>query len=409
MTNRGFAILGDRLFMATLDAHLVALDAKTGAVAWDTPVDDYTKGFSITHAPLAIDGKIIVGITAGECALTGFLDAYDATTGKRLWRHHTIAQKGDPARATWQNDQSSDTGGAPTWTTGTYDAETDTLFWTTGNPSPDYDGSVRAGANLYTCSVLALDPNTGKRKWYFQFTPHDTHDWDANETPMLVDLPFHGKPRKLLIQANRNAFYYVLDRETGQFLAGKAFAHQNWAEGLDAQGHPIVKPGTDPTPDGVYICPDAQGATNFGAPSFDPKTGFFFVSVREACAVYSSRTRPPEPGQGYTGTGQRLDELIGARGAVRALDPVTGDVRWNFPMQEGSSATGVLATAGGVVFASCADGNLIGLDAATGKLLWKYQTGERIKGPPMSFAVDGEQYVAVSAGSVLYAFALLPE
>ena len=284
--------------------------------------------------------------------------------------------------------------------------ETDTLFWTTGNPSPDYDGSVRAGANLYTCSVLALDPKTGKRKWYFQFTPHDTHDWDANETPMLVDIPFRGSVRKLLIQANRNAFYYVLDRETGQFLHGKAFAHQTWATGLDDQGHPIVKPGTDPTPDGVYICPDAQGATNFAAPSFDPKTGLFFVSVREACAVYSSRTREPVPGAGYTGTGQRLDEVVGAHGAVRALDPVSGDARWNFPIQEGSSATGVLATAGGVVFASVADGNLIALEAANGKLLWHYQTGERIKSSPMSFAVDGTQYVAVSSGSVLFAFAL---
>src|SRR6266849_4670809 len=235
MANRGFAILGDRLFMGTLDSHLISLDAKTGAVIWDVAVEDYQKGFSITHAPLAIDGKIIIGITAGECALTGFVDAYDAASGKLLWRTRTIAQKGDPNRSTWPNDKAADTGGGPTWTTGTYDPETDTLFWTTGNPSPDYDGSVRAGANLYTCSVLALDPNTGKMKWYFQFTPHDTHDWDANETPMLVDAPFRGKVRKLLIQANRNAFYYVLDRQTGQFLHGKAFAHQNWATGLDDQ------------------------------------------------------------------------------------------------------------------------------------------------------------------------------
>ena len=406
MTNRGFAILGDRLFMGTLDAHLVSLDAKTGSVIWDVPVDDYRKGFSITHAPLAIDGKIIVGITAGECALTGFLDAYDAATGKRLWRVHTIAQKGDQARATWPNDQAADTGGGPTWTTGTYDPETDTLFWPTGNPSPDYDGSVRAGANLYTCSVLALDPNTGKLKWYFQFTPHDTHDWDANETPALVDLPFRGSVRRLLVQANRNAFYYVLDRETGRFLYGQPFAHQTWATGLDKDGHPVARPGTDPTPEGVYVCPDAQGATNFAAPSFDPKTRLYIVSVREACAVYTSKTREPVPGAGYTGTGQRLDEAVGAHGAIRALDAATGETRWNFPIQDGSSATGVLATAGGLVFASGADGNLIGLDAGSGKLLWHYSTGERIRSSPMSFAVDGRQYIAVSAGSVLFAFAL---
>jgi alcohol dehydrogenase (cytochrome c) len=406
MTNRGLAVLGDRLFMGTLDAHLVSLDAKTGSVIWDVPVEDYQKGFSITLAPLAIDGKIIVGITAGECALTGFVDAYDAATGKRLWRHRTIAQKGDPNRSTWPNDKAADTGGGPTWMTGTYDAETDTLFWTVGNPSPDYDGSVRAGDNLYTCSVLALDPATGKLKWYFQFSPHDTHDWDANETPVLVDLPFRGRTRKLLIQANRNAFYYVLDRQTGQFLQGKAFAHQTWADGLDDNGHPIVKPGSTPTPEGTYVCPDATGATNFAAPSFDPKTALFFVAVREACAVYSSRTREPEPGAGYTGTGQRLDEVVGAFGAIRALDATTGDTRWNFPIQEGSSSAGVLSTGGGLVFATVADGNLIALAAANGKFLWQYQTGERIRSSPISYSVDGKQYIAVSAGSVLFSFAL---
>ena len=300
MTNRGFAILGDRLYMATLDTHLVSLDAKTGSVIWDVPVDDYQKGFSITHAPLAIDGKIIVGVTAGECGLQGFVDAYDAATGKKLWRQWTIAQKGDPARATWSGD-SAEFGGGPTWMTGTYDAETDTIFWPTGNPGPDYDGSVRLGANLYTCSVLALDPNTGKMKWYFQFTPHDTHDWDATETPVLIDAMFRGKMRKLLIQANRNAFYYVLDRETGQFLAGKAFSHQTWAKGLDDQGHPVVIAGSDTTAEGSYTCPDATGATNWAAPSYDPKTNLFFVAVREACAIYTSKTKEPRPGSGLHG------------------------------------------------------------------------------------------------------------
>jgi PQQ-dependent dehydrogenase (methanol/ethanol family) len=406
MTNRGVAILGDRIFLATLDAHLLALDAKTGSIVWDVQVEDYKKGFSITHAPLAIDGKIITGTTAGECGLTSFISAYDAATGKLLWRRGTIAQKGDPNRVTWPNDQAADTGGGPTWTSGTYDVETDTLFWPTGNPSPDYDGSVRLGANLYTCSVLALDPNTGNLKWYFQFTPHDTHDWDANETPMLIDIPFRGAVRKLLVQANRNAFYYVLDRQTGQFLHGQAFSHQTWAEGLDDNGHPIVKPGSDPTPDGTYTCPDSHGATNFAAPSFDPKTGLFFLAVREACAVYSSRTRTPVPGTGYTGTGQRIDEEVGQPGAIRALDPATGDVRWNYPIHEGSDSAGLIATAGGVVFAAGADGNLMALETATGKLLWQYQTGDRIKSSPISYAVDGKQYVAITSGSALFAFAL---
>jgi PQQ-dependent dehydrogenase (methanol/ethanol family) len=405
MTNRGFAILGDRLYMATLDTHLVSLDAKTGAVIFDVAVDDYEKGFSITHAPLAIDGKIIVGVTAGECGLQGFVDAYDAATGKKLWRQWSIAQKGDPARSTWSGD-SAEFGGGPTWMTGTYDADTDTIFWPTGNPGPDYDGSIRQGANLYTCSVLALDAKTGKLKWYFQFTPHDTHDWDATETPVLVDAMFRGKMRKLLIHADRNAFYYVLDRETGQFLHGKAFSRQTWATGLDDAGHPIVKPGTDPTPEGTYTCPDANGATNWAAPSYDPKTNLFVIAVREACAIYTSETKTPRAGAGYTGTGQQEDEIVGAGGAIRALDPETGDTRWNFPVHEGSPSAGVLATGGGVIFAASRDGYLIGIDSSNGKAVWQYQTGGDIRNSPISYAVDGKQYVAIASSSVLMTFAL---
>jgi alcohol dehydrogenase (cytochrome c) len=405
MTNRGFAILGDRLFMATLDTHLVALDAKTGSVIWDVPVDDYQKGFSITHAPLAIDGRIIVGVTAGECGLQGFVDAYDAATGKKLWRTWSVAQKGDPARATWSGN-SADFGGAPTWMTGTYDPATETIFWPTGNPGPDYDGTVREGANLYSCSVLALDPKTGRMKWYFQFTPHDTHDWDATETPVLIDAMFRGKMRKLLIQANRNAFYYVLDRETGQFLHGKAFSRQTWASGLDDSGHPIVKPGTDPTPAGTYTCPDANGATNWAAPSYDPKNNLFVIAVREACAVYTSQTREPRPGAGFTGTGQQEDDVIGAPGAIRALDPATGNTRWNFPIQEGSPSAGVLGTAGGVLFASSKDGHLIALNAATGKPLWRYQTGGDIRNSPMAYSVGGKMYVAIASSTTLFTFGL---
>jgi PQQ-dependent dehydrogenase (methanol/ethanol family) len=407
MANRGLAILGDRLYMATLDAHLVALDAKTGSVIWDVLVADYRKGFSITHAPLVLDGKVIVGLTAGECAVQGSLDAYDAGTGKRLWRHWTVAQVGDPARSTWSGN-SAEFGGAPTWMTGTYDPETDTLFWPVGNPGPDFNGSVRQGTNLYTCSVIALYPNTGQMKWYFQFTPHDTHDWDATETPMLIDARFHGAMRKLLVQANRNGFYYVLDRDNGKFLAGKAFVHQTWATGLDDQGHPVVIPGTDPTPEGTYVCPDSPGATNWAAPSYDPRTDLFIAAVRTSCAVYTSKTREPRPGATYTGTGQQEDRSSDSSGAIRALDPGTGDVRWTFPIQEGSPAAGVLGTAGGVVFAASREGNLIALDAASGKPLWHYQTGGSIRSSPISYAVDGRQYIAVSANSMLVTFALTP-
>ena len=406
MTNRGFAILGDRLYMATLDAHLVALDAKTGSVIWDVVVADYRQGFSITLAPLALDGKIIVGITAGECALAGFVDAYDATTGKKLWRTYSTAQKGDPARASWSPESSAEVGGGPTWMTGTYDAETDTLFWTTGNPGADYDGTTRLGDNLYTCSVLALNPATGKLKWYFQFTPHDVHDWDATETPVLMDAQFRGRPRKLLIQANRNSFFYVLDRENGEFLLGKAFAYQTWAKGLDDKGRPIVLPNTDPTPEGTYVCPDATGGTNWAAPSYDPGTGLFFVPVREGCANYTRETITPKPGDPFTGGDPQEDHKRGAPGAVRAIDPLTGDVRWNFPMHLGSAAAGVLGTAGGVVFASDPEGSLLALDARTGAKLWHYQTGAEIRTSPMSYAVDGKQYVAIAGDSTLFVFGL---
>jgi alcohol dehydrogenase (cytochrome c) len=404
-TNRGFAILGDRLYLGTLDSHLVALDAKTGRTVFDIEVEDYKKGFSITHAPLVVGDRIIVGVTAGECALYGFLDAYDAKTGKRLWRVQSIAQPGDPARGSWSG-RSAETGGGPTWMTGTYDPETDTIFWGTGNPSPDYDGSVRLGDNLYTDSVLALDPATGRMKWYFQFTPHDTHDWDASETPVLIDANFGGRPRRLMLHGDRNGFYYLLDRETGEFLLGKAFTHQTWAKGLDAKGRPMVIPGTDPTPEGNYVCPDATGATNWASPSYDPASKLLIIGARDSCAVYKSVVKEPVPGLPFTGTGDQADESVGGKGAVTAIDPFTGDVRWKFPLQYGSASTGVLATGGGVLFAASKDGYLIALEARTGRLLWKYQTGTEIRSSPISYSVGGRQYVAVSNDAALVAFAL---
>jgi alcohol dehydrogenase (cytochrome c) len=404
-TNRGFAILGDRLYLGTLDAHLVALDAKSGRVIFDVAVDDYRKGFSITHAPLVVGDKIILGVTAGECALYGFLDAYDAKTGTRLWRTRSIAQPGDPARATWAGN-SAEFGGGPTWMTGTYDPETDTIFWGTGNPSPNYNGAPRAGDNLYTNSVLALDPATGHRKWYFQFTPHDTHDWDASETPVLVDAVFQGKPRKLLLHADRNAFYYLLDRETGEFLLGKAFTRQTWAEGLDAKGRPIVLPNTDPTPEGNYVCPDAGGGTNWASPSYDPNTKLLYIAARDSCATYRTETKTPVPGMPYTGTGDKADDSIGGKGLITAIDPFTGDVRWRYTLETGSTSCGVLGTAGGVLFAASQEGYLLALDSRTGKLLWKYQTGSGMRASPISYSLDGKQYVAVANDSALTVFAL---
>jgi alcohol dehydrogenase (cytochrome c) len=404
-TNRGFAVLGDRLYLGTLDAHLVALDAKSGRVVFDVAVDDYKKGFSITHAPLVVGDKIIIGVTAGECALYGFLDAYDAKTGKRLWRVQSIAQPGDPARATWAGN-SAEFGGGPTWMTGTYDSETDTIFWGTGNPSPDYNGVGREGDNLYTDSVLALDPATGRRKWYFQFTPHDTHDWDASETPVLIDDVFRGKRRRLLLHADRNAFFYLLDRETGEFLLGKPFARQTWAKGLDDKGRPIVIPDTDPTPEGSYVCPDATGATNWASPSWDPRTKLLYIAARDSCAIYKTVAKPPVPGLPYTGTGDQADESIGGKGVITAIDPFSGDVRWKYTLDAGSASAGVLGTAGGVLFAASREGYLLALDSRTGNFLWKYQTGSEIRASPVSYSLDGRQYLTIANDSALTVFAL---
>jgi alcohol dehydrogenase (cytochrome c) len=398
--------LGDRLFLGTLDTRLVSLDAKTGNVIWDIEVEDYQKGFSITHAPLALDGKIIVGVTAGECALTGWVDAYDAATGKRLWRTYTTPRPGDPNRKTWSPESSADYGGSPTWMTGTYDADTDTIFWATGNPGPDYEGRTREGDNLYSNCVLALDPKTGRMKWWFQFTPHDVHDWDATETMVLIDGIVRGQKRKLLVTAQRNAFYYVLDRSSGEFITGRAFAKQTWAKGLDDKGRPIVLPNTAPTPEGNYVCPDATGSTNWGSPSYDPVHNHFLVSVREACAIYTSVNKPPVPGQGFTGGGVQVDPKVGEPGAVRALDATSGALKWNFPLHRGSAATGVLGTAGQVVLASSNDGYLIALDSQSGQHLWHYNTGANIIASPMAYAVDGKQYIAIASQSAIFTFTL---
>ena len=405
MTNRGFAILGDRLYMATLDTRLVALDAKTGNVIWDVAVDDYKKGYSITLAPLAVNGKIFVGVTSGECGLNGFLDAFDAATGEKLWRFWAIPQEGDPARETWAGN-SAEFGGGPTWLTGTYDPDLNMLYWTTGNPAPDYDGTVREGDNLYTDSVVALDPETGRLKWYFQHTPHDTHDWDSNQDPVLIDAEFKGRQRKLLIQANRNGFYYVLDRETGEFLLGRAYVQQTWADGLDAKGRPIVIPNTDPTEEGNRVCPDAWGGTNWSAPSFSPDTGLFYLLMRDACATYTSMTKPPIAGRPYTGTGQQLDPGESQPGAIAAMDPLTGDIRWRFDLIEAMPTIGVLATKGGLVFGGTYRGYFVALDADDGRLLWSRQLGSAYRSSAMSYAVDGRQHVAIAAESVLYVFAL---
>lgn len=283
--NRGVAALGDLLYLGTIDAHLVALNAKTGAVVWDVPVANYKSGHSITVAPLAVKDKLIVGIAGGEYGVRGFLDAYDAKTGKQAWRFWTIPAPGEKGNETWAGD-SWKYGAATTWVTGAYDPETNLLFWGTGNPGPDWNGDVRVGDNLYSDCLLAIDLDSGKLKWHFQFTPHDVHDWDATEVPVLVDGEIRGQKRKLVIFPNRNGFYYVLDRTSGQFLLGKPYVKQTWAKGLDDAGRPIRQPNTSPTLEGVAVWPSVSGANNWYSPTYSPKTGLIYIAARESGAVY---------------------------------------------------------------------------------------------------------------------------
>ena len=402
--NRGVAVLDDAVYVGTLDAHLVALDAATGAVRWDVEVGDNSVGFALTLAPLAIDGKIIAGVSGAEAGVRGFVDAYDAATGERLWRFYTIPAPGEPGSETWEGD-SWQTGGGSTWLTGSFDPELNLLYWTVGNPAPDWNGDVRPGDNLYSCSVIALDPETGELKWYFQFTPHDTHDWDANQIPVLFDAEFEGEDRKILALANRNAFFYLLDRETGEFLRGTEYSKQTWAAGLDETGRPIVLPNTEPTEEGNLIWPSLQGATNWFSPSFSPDTRQFFVATRLMGAIYFKADVEYEAGQPFLGGGEQALSGDDAAGAIRALDSLTGKQQWEFMLHSPPWA-GVMATASGLVFGGSNEGNVFALDAETGAPLWDFQTGGAVRTNPMSFAVDGKQRVVTTGGQTLFVFGL---
>jgi len=403
--NRGVAILGETLYMSTLDAHLVGIDARSGSLLWNTEVADYQQGYSKTAAPLIVKDKVITGIAGGEFGIRGFLDAYDANTGTREWRTYTIPGPDNPDNRSWAGD-SWRTGGSPTWITGSYDPELNLVYWGTGNPGPDYNGEVREGDNLYADSVLALDGDTGDMSWYFQFTPHDVHDWDAIQIPVLADIEIDGTPRKTMLWANRNAFYYTLDRETGEFLVGKAFARQTWAEGLDENGRPIRRPNMFPSAEGTLVSPTAGGATNWWSPAFSPRTGLLYVNAFDGEAEFFIRDEEYRAGDRYTGGGTDSPLPIdNYASAIRALDPTTGDLQWEFPIKARSRA-GVLATAGDLVFSGSVDGYFYALDAVTGEELWHIPLSGRMNANPMTYAVDGQQYVTMPVGNVVYTFGL---
>ncbi len=405
--NRGVAVREQLLFTVTDHAHVIALDRFSGELVWDAEMADYHDHYGAVAAPLVVDDLVIAGISAGDTGLRGFLDAYDATTGERAWRFWTIPAPGEPGSETWGDPEVLRRGCGATWLTGSYDAELDLLYWSTGNPCPDLNGDRRPGDNLYTNSVLALKPTTGELDWFFQFTPHDTHDWDAQEPLLLIDDMFRGRPRKLLLQGNRNGFFYVLDRTNGQFLLGEPFVNQTWAAGMDDSGRPIVLPNTDPTEDGTDVCPAIRGATNWWATSYHPGTQLFYLLAHESCMTYTSNDQDWQQGRSWLGGTVRLADGSPNQKYIRAIDIQTGDIAWSYA-QTGQAQTysGVLSTAGDLVFFGEDSGAFAALDAHTGEPLWHFQANQDWKASPMTYMVGGRQYVAIASGLGFWAFAL---
>lgn len=398
---RGLAMLGDRLYLGTFDGHLVALDAKTGSVIWDVEVGDYRTGHSITGIPLAVKNKIIVGVALGEMSIRGYIDAYDAQTGKRVWRFYTIPAPGEPGNETWEGD-SWKTGGAAVWLTGSFDPDSNLTYWGIANPAPPFNGEVRKGDNLYSDSVLALDADSGKLKWHFQFTPHDVHDFDAVQIPVLVDAQFRDSQRKLMLFANNNGFFYLLDRETGEFLLARQFAKQTWADGIDGKGRPIRRPDTTPTAEGTLAYP--KKAALWFSPSYHPGTGLFYVSAIESGLI---RVAQPVPKERFgINLGGGFGTLVpGAKGTVRAIIPESGEVKWEYQGCD-EECSGVLSTGGDLVFGGNHEGYFFALNASTGQEVLRVNFGGRITAAPITYLSDRTQQVTIAAGNALFTYAL---
>lgn len=386
---RGVAMYKDSIFCLTPDAHLISLDAKNGKLRWDVVVGDIAKGFWTSMAPLVIRDHVIVGVGGDLDNLTGYIRSVDPETGKTQWQFDTTPPAGTPNMTT----------GGMIWVTGTYDPDLNLLYMGTGNPTPVLNGRARPGDNLYTCSIVALNPDTGKLAWAFQPSPHDTHDWDAVEIPVLVDADFHGEPRKMLMQASRNGYFFVLDRTNGKSLLTTSFVPVNWTNGVDKEGRPIPNPDKEPAPDGRLIAPDEGGATNFRSPSFDPKTGLLIVSARHTYSIYFSK--PADGAYGWAGG----DYGLWGKGIVKAIDYQTGKIRWNHDIGEGALA-GVLTTDSGLTFTGDSLGNFLALDTSDGKTLWHAGTGGPITSSPITYELDHRQYVLTGGGGMLFAWKL---
>jgi alcohol dehydrogenase (cytochrome c) len=405
--NRGVAVAGERVFLVTDHAHLLALDRFTGALLWDTEMADWRENYGATSAPLAVGSLVISGSSGGDEGARGFVAAFDQRTGKEAWRFWTVPKPGEPGSETWKG-VGIEHPCATAWLTGTYDPALDTLYWPTGNPCPDYDGAAREGDNLYSDSILALEPKTGRLKWHYQYTPHDVWDWDAQQPPVLVDAEWQGAPRRLLLHANRNGFFYVLDRTNGALLLAKPFVKKlTWASSIGADGRPVLNPGQEPTAAGTKVCPSVEGAANWFSTAFDPAAGLYYVQALEKCTVFKRTPGEWKAGQSYYGgSTQESDER--PQKVLRAIDVKSGRVAWELP-QAGAARSwgGVLATAAGLVFFGDDSGALSAADSKTGALLWSYQANANWKASPMTYQFDGRQYVAIAAGPTLLAFALV--
>jgi len=404
--NRGVAVLDGRVFFGTLDDNLIALDAHTGHELWEKRLADTMLGYTLTGAPLALNGKIIVGVAAGESGVQPWLEAFDPANGNKLWHFDIVPQPGDKNFGTWAGD-SWKTGGTSSWLTGSYDPETNTLIVGTGNPVPDYNPALRKGDNLYSDCILGLDADTGKLKWYYQNTPNDGHDWDSTQDMVLADQVIDGKPRKLVLHADRNGFFYVLDRTNGKFVFAKNYVRQTWNLGFDKDGKPKVDPKSIPNYAGQVVFP-ATGGTNFEAPSYDDGTKILYLTYADGPTLAISAPAVNEPGKEYLGRGAGTlpPGTPAADQGIMALDTTSGTVKWKFPLTVGSLKTGVLATSGGLVFAATGEARFVALDAVSGKPLWNFRTGQPMSASPISYEVDGKQYVAVASGNLLLSFSL---
>jgi len=406
--NRGVAIAGERLFLLTDHAHLIAINRFNGELLWDTEMADWRENYNGTSAPLVVGNLVVSGTAGGDEGVRGFVAAYDVATGREAWRFWTVPNPGEPGSETWQGKLTAHRGGAA-WMTGTYDPQLDLVYWPTGNPGLDFYGDERQGDNLYSDSVVALEAKTGKLRWYFQFTPHDIHDWDAQEPPVLVDTNWQGQPRRLLIQANRNGFFYVLDRTNGELLLAKQFLKNlNWAKGIDAKGRPILNDLKENADGETYVCPGFQGGTNWFSTSFNAATGLYYFQALERCNLFTRRDMEWQPGKSFMGGAARPVPGETFTKSLRAIDIQTGDVAWDLVQGGGpvTASAGVISTASGLVFFGENSGSFMAADAASGKVLWEFPTNHVWKASPMTYLFDNRQHIAIAVGQSIIAFAL---